>query len=245
MAVCLSDSAGEVMRRLPPGPLPAGWWWLDEPNGPDAELIIPTRRDFEAARLAPPALNFDQYMSKRIVLGFMEAARVARARARGDVEPIRLRVPELTVWAFRLMAEWAADADDTRRVHLTKARQPLALGLNRKPSLDQQRKPSPDALLLSPPEAADRLGVTVEQLTGFVSDGDLPYVNVGRGKKRPRYKFKPSDIDALIEARQTREVPCPSTNPKNRPRTSGTTSKSVVVGFTALRAAQLAARRKK
>jgi hypothetical protein len=107
-----------------------------------------------------------------------------------------------------------------------------------------KREPTPDGLLL-PPQAADKLNVTIEQLMGFVLDGELRYVNTGRGKKRPRYAFTDVDINELIERRQTREVPCPSTSQKSPRRFSGSTSKSVVVGFTAQRAARLAAKRNK
>ena len=111
----------------------------------------------------------------------------------------------------------------------------------------QVRNPKPNvkAFLNSPSVAAQRLGVTVEQLFGFVHDGELRYVNVGRGSKRQRYAFTDDDINELIEQRKTREVACPSTSPKSRRHISGTTSKSVVVGFTARRAQQLAAKRKK
>jgi excisionase family DNA binding protein len=100
-------------------------------------------------------------------------------------------------------------------------------------------------LLLTTAEAADRLGITVEKLLAFVHDGQLRGINMGRGSKRPRYKFTEADISELIEKRKTQEVPCPSTNPKSPRRISGLTSKSVVVGFMDRRAAQIAAKRKR
>ena len=99
------------------------------------------------------------------------------------------------------------------------------------------RKPTPDGLLL-PPQAADKLNVTIEQLMGFVRDGELRYVNLGRGSKRPRYAFTDTDINDLIEKRQTREAPCPSTGRQIR-RSGNPTSGSKVIGFTARRNAQL------
>jgi hypothetical protein len=133
------------------------WWWPNAPSG--AELIIPTLGDFadyEArkgerltrARL-PPAPSFDRYMTERIWLSFMEAARVARAIVRGNVGPFYLRVPDLTEWAFHLMAEWAEDADDARRVRLAKTRLPLALGLDpkRSPEAADDRQRILDALV--------------------------------------------------------------------------------------------------
>ena len=58
--------------------------------------------------------------------------------------------------------------------------------------------------LRTPAEAAQRLNVTPEQVIGFAHDGELHYVNVGRGSKRPRYRFTDADIDELIEKRKQR-----------------------------------------
>jgi excisionase family DNA binding protein len=102
-----------------------------------------------------------------------------------------------------------------------------------------------DNALLLPAEAARRLRITLDQLFAFVRDGELRYVNVGRGTKRPRYRFTDGDINEWIEERKELEAPCPSTNRKNRHLTGGTTSKSVVNGFMARRAAQIAAKPKK
>jgi hypothetical protein len=101
------------------------------------------------------------------------------------------------------------------------------------------------AMLLLPAEAARRLRITPNQLFAFVRDGELHYINMGRGQKRPRYRFSEGDINGLIEKRKELEAPCPSTNRKNRHLTGGTTSKSVVNGFMARRAAQIAAKPKK
>ena len=43
--------------------------------------------------------------------------------------------------------------------------------------------------LLSPKIAALRLGISTKTLKGHVDDGELRYINVGRGKKKPRRKF--------------------------------------------------------
>jgi hypothetical protein len=127
-----------------------------------------------------------------------------------------------------------AFAEEFRKAFLSVASPPP-----RKP-----RKTTPDGLNL-PPQAASKLNVTVEQLMAFVRDGELRYINIGRGSKRPRYAFTDTDIVELIEKRQTREVQCLSTGPRNPRRISDTTSKSVVSGFTARRAAQIAAKPKK
>ena len=109
----------------------------------------------------------------------------------------------------------------------------------------RKRRKRPADGLLMPREAAERLGITVEQLSAFVHDGELHYVNVGRGSKRPRYRFTEADINELIEKRKELGKKCQSTDPKSPRRTSGSTSKSLVVGFTARRAAQIAAKLKR
>lgn len=93
------------------------------------------------------------------------------------------------------------------------------------------------ARLLTPKEAAARLAITVDHLAGLVADGEIAYIFVGRGEKRPRRRFAEEDLDAFIERRRRREVSPPSI-PKSR-RTN-----SMVVGFSALRNARLAERQK-
>ena len=99
-------------------------------------------------------------------------------------------------------------------------------------------------VLMNPDEAAAQLGITVEQLLKFVGDGALKFINVGRGKTRPRRKFSQSDLDEFKAARSVLEhQSCPSSSPKNPRRTTGTVSKSNVADFSALRAARLAKKR--
>ncbi|WLB15780.1 helix-turn-helix domain-containing protein [Bradyrhizobium japonicum] len=66
------------------------------------------------------------------------------------------------------------------------------------------------AHLRSPQSAAERLGVSVKTLNGYVRDGEIRYINVGRGSKKQRRKFTDEDIDELIERRARRDVPCQS-----------------------------------
>jgi hypothetical protein len=96
--------------------------------------------------------------------------------------------------------------------------------------------------LLTLEETAARLKSTREQVMGFVDDGDLIYINVGRGKLRPRYRFSPTDIDDFEETRRTRKEPnsCQFTDRKSPRRIIGSTFSSTVVGFTARRNVQLA-----
>jgi hypothetical protein len=61
--------------------------------------------------------------------------------------------------------------------------------------------------LLTLKETADRLRMTTDQVMGFVDDGLLLFINVGRGKLRPRYRFAPADIDQFEETRRTRREP--------------------------------------
>ena len=110
----------------------------------------------------------------------------------------------------------------------------------------RKRKPVTPGGLHDIPAAAARLGVTEEKLRAFVRDGELKYVNVGHGAKRPRYRFTDSDINELIEKRRQQDVPqCQSTSPKSPRRIICSTSYSTVVGLTALRAAQLAGKLKR
>ncbi|WP_152104144.1 MULTISPECIES: helix-turn-helix domain-containing protein [Bradyrhizobium] len=96
--------------------------------------------------------------------------------------------------------------------------------------------------LLTGKEAAARLGITVDQLAALVHDGEISFINMGRGSKRPRRRYTEADLDDLIERRRRRES-CPSGSPKLR-RFTVTTSGSAVIGFTALRNAQLEKKQK-
>ena len=58
----------------------------------------------------------------------------------------------------------------------------------------------PDALLTAA-QAAAKLNATIEQVMAYVEDGSLRYVNIGRGSKRPRYRFTQSDLNEFIAAR--------------------------------------------
>jgi Helix-turn-helix domain len=99
-------------------------------------------------------------------------------------------------------------------------------------------------ILLTRVEAADLLKISPEQLADHVRDGELSYINVGRGLKRPRMRFTEADLAEFIERRRKRRgVACPSTSPRNRLSTASTSS-SKVIGFMAQRAARHDAKRK-
>ena len=91
--------------------------------------------------------------------------------------------------------------------------------------------------LRSPKKVADRLGVSIKTLNGFVRNGELRYINVGNGTKKMRRKFTDEDIQEFIERRARRDVPCRSTSTRTA-RSTTTTSNSKVIGFTALRDAR-------
>ncbi len=92
--------------------------------------------------------------------------------------------------------------------------------------------------LLDSKEAAHRLRITVDQLGALVHDGEISYINVGRGQKRPRRRFAEEDIEEFKERRRRREA-CQFTSPKSH-RSTSSISGSGVIGFTARRNAQLA-----
>jgi len=101
----------------------------------------------------------------------------------------------------------------------------------------------PTAELLTVDQAAAYLNVTADQVTAFVQDGELQYINVGRGKRKPRIRITTQDLDEFIERRTRREFRCRSTSTQGR-HSITTPSKSVVVGFTAQRNARRAAKLK-
>jgi excisionase family DNA binding protein len=103
----------------------------------------------------------------------------------------------------------------------------------------------PEPLLLTPAQAARRLGMSVKTLRAHVRTGDIRYVNVGRGKERERIMFAPHDLEGFIAAHtQTKAPPCPSSSPKAR-RTTTSTSSGEVVAFTARRNGRTGAKRKR
>jgi hypothetical protein len=98
----------------------------------------------------------------------------------------------------------------------------------------RQRKPrisTPNGLRTTA-EAAARLGCSIKTLNGHVDAGDLRYVRIGQGKKRPRRMFTDSDLDAFIAAQTQTDTPCRSIASRVH-RTGTPNSKSTVVAFTA------------
>lgn len=91
--------------------------------------------------------------------------------------------------------------------------------------------------LLTPEQAALRLNITNDQLSALTKDGEIAYINVGRGKKRPRRRYKEEFINEFEARRTRREVPCQYTGTSVR-RTISTTSNTPAIGFLAARNAR-------
>ncbi|WP_157096451.1 AlpA family transcriptional regulator [Methylosinus sp. R-45379] len=104
---------------------------------------------------------------------------------------------------------------------------------------------SPTFALISAEEAAMRLCVSKKTLLGFVQDGSIPKIPIGRGAKRKRCAFDPADIEAFARSRKQFEAPkCQSSKGKAK-RSTATTSKSQVVDLREVRARLMAEKRKK
>src|SRR5712691_5144683 len=102
------------------------------------------------------------------------------------------------------------------------------------------RSSIPNDGLRTPQEVAIRLGMSVKQVKALaLKDGELRFINTGRGTKNVRMMFTDADLNDFIERRATRNVSCPSTAIQSR-RTTSTHSKSGVIGFTARRNAHRA-----
>src|SRR5260221_9628468 len=101
------------------------------------------------------------------------------------------------------------------------------------------------ANLLTLNEAAARLRITPDQVKGLVDDGKLKYINVGRGKKTPRYRFAETDLADFIDARRTREEPRWQFSKRPGRRSTSMTQSSKVIGFAALREQRTSAKLKR
>jgi len=107
------------------------------------------------------------------------------------------------------------------------------------------RKPLPDGLKTAE-RAAAKLGCSIKTLNAHVAAGDLRYVSIGKGTKRLRRMYADTDLDEFITNQTRKDVPCPSTRTETvARRTSISTSKCEVIGFTARRNARRAAKPKK
>jgi excisionase family DNA binding protein len=149
------------------------------------------------------------------------AARIERLNARWDLEHARYACEEFEQDADAYEAE---QREDERR----------------------ERKPIPDDPngLLTLAQAAAHLGTTIDQVRAHVADGALRFVNIGRGRKRPRYRFEHTDLDAFKASRIQEHSTCRSTDGRG-PNFSRSISSSNVIGFQDARAARRSAKPKR
>ena len=98
--------------------------------------------------------------------------------------------------------------------------------------------------LRTPQEAAAKLRCSVKTLRMHVRSGALKYVNIGRGTKRPRYRFADADLaDFILNQTRRNAHPCLSTGQRAR-RSTSSISCGEVIAFTALQSERAAAKPK-
>lgn len=56
--------------------------------------------------------------------------------------------------------------------------------------------------LLTDPQVAKRLGVSVRTVKQYRYTGELPYVPIGHGKVKPGVRVRLADVDALVARRR-------------------------------------------
>lgn len=97
--------------------------------------------------------------------------------------------------------------------------------------------------LLTPAEVAARLRCSRKTLDAHVHAGDIRYVSIGHGKKRPRRMFTQADVEDFITRQTRRDVPVEPTRRVTR-RTTASYSSDEPIGFLA-RAAMMRAQKQK
>jgi hypothetical protein len=107
------------------------------------------------------------------------------------------------------------------------------------------RQSSPDGLKTAA-QAAAKLNCSIKTLNAHVAVGDLRYVIIGKGMKRPRRMFTDADINEFVSNQTRKDVPCPSISTETAAhRISTSIPKCKVIGFTARRNARRAAKPKR
>lgn len=84
--------------------------------------------------------------------------------------------------------------------------------------------------LLTPDEAAKALGMSRRTLDEHTRNGEISYINIGRGLKRKRAKYDPVDLERFKERRRRTDA-CRSTAAMG---STTSTFGSTVYDFTAL-----------
>jgi len=83
-------------------------------------------------------------------------------------------------------------------------------------------------------QAALKLNCSIKTLKAHVEAGELKYVTIGHGKKRPRKMFTDADLDEFVAVQTRKDVSaCPS-DVTHVLRSINTTSKSNVTAFSDL-----------
>ena len=95
--------------------------------------------------------------------------------------------------------------------------------------------------LLTPKQAAERLQVSLHTLRGYVNDGSLTFVNMGRGDQRRHMAFDPVDLDEFVRNRK-RRLTCPQSTGRRVRNSTTSTSGSRVVSFLAQQRERASAR---
>jgi excisionase family DNA binding protein len=98
--------------------------------------------------------------------------------------------------------------------------------------------------LLTPEQAAKELGIGVDTLSAMRKAGDIPYVNIGRGKKRETPRYELDDLIAWKAKRKQTACQFSSAKPPRTGRTT-TTSSSKVTDFREILARRESERRKR
>jgi hypothetical protein len=119
-------------------------------------------------------------------------------------------------------------------------RQPQPKRRHRQPTL---RQPVPGGLLTAA-QAAAKLNCSIKTLLAHVDAGELKYVTIGRGTKRPRKKFTVGDLDEFIANQTRKDSPCLSTASPGR-RSGTTISSTKVTAFSDLQRKRLDAKPKR
>ena len=57
---------------------------------------------------------------------------------------------------------------------------------------------------LIPREVAERLGINVTRVLGWIRAGQLRATNISNSPTRPRWRIKPADLDAFLESRSNK-----------------------------------------
>jgi excisionase family DNA binding protein len=81
------------------------------------------------------------------------------------------------------------------RQYAASLRKTLRKATSRRSSTDQSSES------LTPPQVAKQLGVDPDTVRGWIESRQLKAANVGKGKQRPRYRIRQSDLDAFLKAR--------------------------------------------